>query len=175
MKSIQLHGTQVRFPDICLICLGQRYKEHKMESTFVYGRRSMVLSLMIPLCQTHYKVASSKSRVQVWCERLAPIFGFITGVIAGAALLGYWMVSEQGSLPMNIPIALFVGTSAAVLVWAILYFWVAPQLASTETKDLLKSVRIAKYDPFRQIMEVAFANETAAELTARENQPNLIA
>lgn len=129
---------------------------------------------MVPLCERHYEIASNKSKAQVWCERLAPILGGIAGLMAGAALLGYWMVSEQGSLPMNIPIALFVGTSAAVLVWTIIYFWVAPQLASTETKDLLKNVRIAKYDPFRQIMEVAFANETAAELTARENQPNLI-
>jgi hypothetical protein len=74
---------------------------------------------------------------------------------------------------LNILLAVMVGISLFVTTWAITYFWLTPLFASAETRAVTNSLRLTKYDPFRQVLELAFVNDTVAELTARENLPIL--
>jgi hypothetical protein len=119
-------------------------------------------------------MANAKTLAQRWCERLSPLAGAAIGVGVGAALVWYWSARAEGTMLLNIPLALLVGFSIATTLWAVGIFWLAPLPASPETKAVLRSVRITKYDPFHQILEISFMNEVAAELTARENPPILI-
>jgi hypothetical protein len=174
MKKFRFHGTQVKFPDACVCCLGYAHKEFKIERTFVYGRKSILLQLPVPMCDKHYAQAIAKSPAQTWCQRIGVVAGIGSGLAAGWGLMRYWSATGQGSLVTNILLALFVGISAFVTVWAILHFWLAPLFASAETKSVIHSVRMTKYDPFHQVLELEFVNDSVAELTAHENLLTMI-
>ncbi|MGE5464647.1 MAG: hypothetical protein ACM3PS_14900 [Syntrophothermus sp.] len=73
MKTIRLRGTQVGFPDACLVCLGVPQQKFTMERTFFQGRRSRLLQLSIPLCHRHLNIAARKTLFQAWCERYSPV------------------------------------------------------------------------------------------------------
>jgi hypothetical protein len=83
----------VNFPDACMVCLGVPHKEYVLERTFIYGRRNVLLRLPVPLCYEHYRIASSKSKVQVWCERISPFTGGLIGLVICLGLLRYWALT----------------------------------------------------------------------------------
>jgi hypothetical protein len=165
MRTLQLRGTQVHFTDACPVCLGPAREEFRFERTFTYGRRSIVLSLPVLLCHKHYRAATARTAAQRWCERLAPVAGAALGLATGAALLWYWQVFAL----FNVTIALLGAISIGLTLWAIVLFWVTPLFASPETKAVLRSMRLTRYDPFRDVLDLTFTNDTAAELTARAN------
>jgi preprotein translocase subunit Sec61beta len=169
MKTIRLNTIQVKFPTACPVCLGYPHQTYKLERTFTYGRQSIILSQNIPFCRTHYKIITTKTTGQRWCERLSPILGLIFGGLTCFGLLRYWSATEQGTLLLNLTLALFIGISMGFILWLVGLFWVTPLFAAPETKQILRSVQMTNYDPFRQVLELTFTNETAAELTAREN------
>lgn len=175
MRTLQFRGTQIHFVDACPVCLTATHREHEFQRTFTYGRRSIHLSLRVPLCSRHNKDVSVKTRAQRWSERLSPVAGTLVGLAVGTGLLRYWSVTNQGSALFNVLIALSVAISFAVTVWAILLFWIAPSFASPAAKAVLRSLRMTRYDPSRNILELTFTNDTVAELTARANLAILIA
>ncbi len=174
MKTLFFRATQVKFPDACVVCRGSARQQYNFERTITYGRSSILLSLPVPLCQKHYQQVASKTRSQTWCERISLAVGAATGAAVCAGLLWYWAASAQGALISNILLALFVGLSFAVIIWAIGYFWIAGLFKSPEASAVLRHMQIKSFDPFRQVLELVFANDIAAELTARENLPLLI-
>ena len=169
MRTLQFHGTQIHFIDACPVCLTSAQREHKFERTFTYGRRSIILSLPVPLCYRHHKDMTTRTSAQRWCERLSPLAGGIAGLTIGGSLFRYWSLTSQGSTLLNIAVALLVAIAFAVTLWAILLFWIVPLFASPASKAVLRSVRMTRYDPSRDIMELTFTNDTIAELTARAN------
>ncbi len=173
-RIIRLRGTHVDFPQACLVCLGYPHDQARIERTFTYGRNSLLVQLTIPLCYHHHKHATQKSKVQAFCERISPWGGVILGAGSSAALLRYWSTSGQGTGLGNIFLAGIVGVCIAVTTWAMLLFWVAPLFASRQAKTVLRSVQLTRYDPWRNELDLAFVNATAAELTARENLSRLI-
>jgi hypothetical protein len=169
MKIVRFHGTQIKFKDACVQCLMSARETYPIERTFVYGRKTVQVRLPVPMCPPHLKLAKAKSRAQVRCERLGLAAGIPFGLAVSTGLMMYWSATGQDRLYFNLPLALVVGASMAFTLWAIVYFWIAPRFASPETKAVINSVWLAKYDPYRQILELAFANDTTAELTRREN------
>jgi hypothetical protein len=127
------------------------------------------MKLPVPLCSDHARPARCKSTAQAWCERVAGAGGILVALAAAARLFLYWQQTGQGQPGWTLPLALAVGASLGVTFWAIVAFWIAPLLASKETKTVLRSLQMTHYDPFRNRLEVKFANDTYAELTARRN------
>lgn len=174
MRAIQFHGQQIKFPPVCACCLNPVYKEYKFEKMFTYGRNSFIMQLPVPLCHQHYQHAEAQSPAQIWCERIGVAVGGAFGLAVLLGLLRYWAVTEQGNLFLNIFLALIIGTGMFIIIWATAKFWLAPLFAFPETKSVFNSVRMTKFDPTRQILEIRFENETVAELTARENLSILV-
>ena len=174
MRAIRFRDTQVKFQEACVHCLKYAREEYKIERTFIYGRKTILLRLPVPLCSDHLRQAKAKSPAQTWCERIGLSAGGIFGIATCWELMRYWSVTGQGRLLLNLPLAVFVGICIFVLAWAITFFWISPFFATVETKSIINSVRMTKYDPTHQILELAFANDTIAELTARQNLPILV-
>lgn len=174
MRRIQFYGQQIKFPSACACCLKAVHKEYNFEQVFTYGRRSIILQLPVPLCHYHFQQASAQSPAQLWSERLGTAFGAMFGLTVFFALLNYWSGTQQGFYVSNLFLAFIIGSSMAVIIWAIAKFWVAPLFAFRETRAVLRSVQMKKFDPTRQILEIVFQNETIAELTVRENLAALI-
>jgi hypothetical protein len=169
MRAIRFRGTQVEFQEACVHCLKYAREQYKIERTFIYGRRTILLQLPVPLCSDHLRLAMAKSPAQTWCERIGLAAGGILGIATCWGLMRYWSATGQGRLFLNLPLAIVGGICMFVLAWAITFFWLSPLFATTETKSVINSVRMTKYDPIHQILELAFANDTIAELTARQN------
>jgi hypothetical protein len=174
MRAIRFRCTQVKFQEACVHCLKYAREEFKIERTFIYGRKTILLRLPVPLCSDHLRLAMAKSPAQTWCERIGLAAGGVLGVATCWGLMHYWSVTGQGRLLLDLPLAMFVGICMFVSAWASAYFWLSPLLANAETKSVIKSVHMTKYDPTHQILELAFANDTIAELTARQNLSILV-
>ena len=169
MRTIRFRSASLTFPEGCAICLIWPHDRVPFERTFIYGRGSRLLKLGVPLCYKHARQAIKKSNAQVRCSRIAWILGILISIVSTASLLVYWQKTGQGRLLWNIPLAIVVGLSFGFTIWAALTFWVVPLFASKETKAVFRSVRMTRYDPFRNLLDVCFENETFAELTARKN------
>ena len=174
MRSIRFYGQHIKFSPVCVCCLQPVHKEYNIDRTFYYGRNSILLQLPVPLCQHHYQKAATQSPAQIWCERLGLTGAGVFGIGVSWGLMRYWSATEQGSLFFNLLLALIVGGSMVISIWAITKYWIAPLFAFAETKAVLNSVRMTRFDPSRQILGLAIENETIAELTARENQSILV-
>lgn len=98
-------------------------------------------------------------------------------MVGGSVFIGLFLSwSDSGAFAMllNVSVALLAALCLAGTTWAILLFWIAPLFASPETRRIQNSVKMTGFDPFRLVLEISIANDTAAELTARENLPTLI-
>jgi hypothetical protein len=174
MRKIRFYGQQIKFPPACAYCLKAVHKEFNFEQTFTYGKQSIILQLPVPLCRQHYQQASAQSPAQIWCERIGQAGGALLALAILLALTRYWSLTSQGIIILNLFIAFLAGTSVGVVLWAVTKFWMAPLFAFPETKAVIKSVQMKKYNPTRRILEIAFQNETMAELTLRENLSILV-
>jgi len=164
----------VKFPDACVCCLGCVHHNFNIERTFTYGKRSIILKLPVPMCNKHFALAVVRSPAQIWCQRIGLVAGIGSGLAVGRGLMRYWSATGQGSLVSNLLLVLVIGICFAVTVWAVFYFWLAPLFVFAETRSVIHSVRMTKYDPFHQTLELAFVNDTVAELTLRENLATVI-
>lgn len=174
MRKILFYGQQIKFPPVCAYCLKAVHREYNFEQTFTFGKQGITLVLPVPLCHRHYQQASAQSPAQIWCERIGLAGGGLLALTVLLALTRYWSLTSQGMFVSNLFIAFLAGSSLGVSLWAVIKFWIVPLFAFPETRAVLKSVLMKKYDPSRQILEIVFQNETAAELTARENLSILV-
>jgi len=169
MRTIRFRATSLQFPEACAVCLNWPRQVVEFEHTFIYGRRSLLLKLPVPLCSEHTRLARLKSPARTIIERLAAVGAAFLALAAAIRLFTYWLETRQGHPLWTLPLALFVGLSLGFTFWAVLYFWVSPFFDFKDTKAVRKSVRMARYDPYRNLLDVRFTNDTFAELTARCN------
>jgi len=169
MRTIRFRATSLRFPDACAVCLNWPRQAVEFERTFIFGRRSQLLKLPVPLCSEHTRLARLKSPARTFIERLAVVGAAFLALAVAVRLFTYWLDTRQGHPLWTLPLALFVGLSLGFPFWAALYFWVAPFFDFKDTRVVRKSVHMARYDPYRNLLDVRFTNDTFAELTARCN------
>lgn len=173
MRTLQFRGAQLDFPRACACCLGPAHKFYLSEKTFIYGRQSRSLTLLVPMCDRHLAQASASGWLQTLLERLSVWIGALTGVLVAGGLFNYWMASGSTNLWVNIPLALVVGACFFVSAWALVLFYVAPLFKPAAARRVADVVRMTRFDPFRGLLNVQFENETFGELTARAN-PRLL-
>jgi hypothetical protein len=126
------------------------------------------------MCAEHFKAASTTSRAETLTKRAGLAAGVLTGILCAASLLAYWGAGGQGSLLLNIPLAVFVGAGFSLIIWAATAFWLAPLLAPASARACRDAVRISRYWPAADILELEFTSSQASEGFISGNTPLLI-
>jgi hypothetical protein len=162
-RIIQVQGKVV-FPPVCAVCLSPAQKRYIVERVFSYGRQGVAAQVEVPLCGAHYSLAVSKSRAEKLVGRLGLWLGALLGLLGAFGLVLYWADSGQGSLVPNLLLGLVVGAGFFLIVWTGALFWVAPRFANPQSLAVREAVRILRYWPGDQMLELEIRNEQAAQV-----------
>lgn len=169
MRAVRFRDRNIDFQTACVCCLRWAREMYPFERTFFFGKRSVLIQIPAPLCHIHLSLATKVSQAQRWCDRMAVILGGIFGCAVVAGLFQYWAATSQGAVITNALLALAVGASMGFTFWAAVHFGLTPLFASAESKKVINSLRVTRYDPNRGSIELTFVNETASELVRRAN------
>ena len=167
-KSIIAPLAQLRFPPNCVMCLSPASKTHPIQQVFTYGRRSHTITVDVPMCEIHYQKASFKSPMEKAFGCLGIAAGVLAGLLAVIVLFLRWV--GDNSLVTKLFVAAIVGFGMFILVWWIIAVQIAPLFAVPESKEARNAVRITRYVPGEQSVQLEFRNEQAADLVQQLNQ-----
>jgi hypothetical protein len=173
-KIVKIQGSECGFPNTCVVCFQPAQSAYKIEKTFSYGQRSITVSLPVPMCSTHYEHAGTKSSAERLCERGGLVGGGVIGLLVTIGLLLYWASGGESISILNVLAAGFVGIGFFLIVWLATVYWLAPVFALPESKAARQAVRLMKYWPGKNILQLEFVNDRTAELFARENEAILM-
>ena len=165
--SIRAHMSQLVFPKTCVVCLSPATGEYKVEGSFTYGRRTHVVSLMVPMCEMHFDTASFKSPAERFIHWLAVFGGIAFGLVCAVLLILRWESSE--GILFKLPGGGLFGIGALAIFWWIVSVSIAPLFASADSKEARTAVRITAYWPQNQIVQPEFRNESLAETVLKPN------
>jgi hypothetical protein len=162
-KSLTLPYSQLSLPPICVVCGDPAAGTFPIERSFTLGRQGTLASVKIPLCAEHLAQAKEKSQGEQAAERIGLWGGLLVGIIAAGGLLAYWSVSGHGHLWFNIPLALVLGAGFFLIIWMGDLLWLSPRLASRRAKAVRESVRITRFWPQDDCVELLFENDEVAD------------
>jgi len=162
-RIVQMQG-EVSFPPVCAVCLLPAEKRYLIERSFSYGRQGIAAKVEVPLCANHHSLAVRKSKAEKLVGDLGFWIGLIFGIAGGLGLVIHWIASGQGSLIPNILLGLVIGASFFIVVWSASLFWLAPRFADPESLRVREAVRILRYWPGDQMMELDVQNDRIADL-----------
>ena len=170
-KTLQVSYSQVRFPNVCSVCLSTSAGTYKLERNFAFGRRTVPVELQVPMCPVHLTEAKSRTRG----ERAAKTAGLTAGILVGVGtvmgLLSYWASIHVGNLVFNLLLAGILGVGIFLIFWIATVMWISPHYASPEAKTARESVQMTAFWPQEDQVELRFENERMAQLVAAENIP----
>ena len=162
-KSIDVRLTRFNFPSTCVVCMSPSSKLFGVEQVYTYGNNSYTLQVNVPMCEKHYEAASFKSTAE---KLVGNIFAAGGGILAGIAAMIILIFRWQGdeSIILKLFIGGIVGFGVFVMVWWIIYAFLAPLFSERESKEARNAVKILLYSPGEQIARLEFANEQLAEI-----------
>jgi hypothetical protein len=163
-KTVSLPYSQLSLPPVCAACGASAEGTFTIERSFAQGKQGTLAQVKIPLCAAHLAQAREKSIGERVAERIGLWGGLLVGVAAAVGLLAYWTVSRQGSLWFNIPLALILGAGFFLIIWLGDLLWLSPRLASRRAKAVRESVRITRFWPQDDCVELRFENDEVAEV-----------
>ena len=159
-KSINLRLSQLTFPKTCVVCHSPASKEYGLEATFTYGRRSHIVKVRVPMCDSHFEAASYKSPAERLVNWAAVFGGALFGLICATLLVLRWQTDE------NILFKLLgggiFGLGAFAIVWWIVTASIAPLFAASQSKEARNAVRITHYWPAEKVVQLKFENDSLA-------------
>jgi hypothetical protein len=119
-KWLTFQDSRIRFPSVCLVCQLSAEKQYNISRTFIYGRRSIYITLPMPLCTNHYAIAFKKSYTERLVARVGLVLGIAAGLVVAIGLLSYWAAS---SLPASAQAHTgLINIWGAVLIWGVMPF-----------------------------------------------------
>jgi hypothetical protein len=164
-KVIELQG-EVVFPAVCAVCLQPAAQYYTLERIFSYGSESVQARVDVPMCPRHLAVALRQSKPERLLKRLGLWLGLALGLVVWLGLVLYWQAGGEGSLVPNIFLGLVVGTGIFLIFWSSTSFWLAPRLADRDSQRVREAVRILRYWPGDDLMELEVQNERLADMLA---------
>lgn len=173
-NRITLHGVDVKFPPVCLVCRAPAQKNYKIDRTFSYGKSSMTVTIPIPLCEQHHTLAVTPSSTEKTVGRIGLILGVLSGAGAAYALWNMWSKNPNNSQMTMILMSGFFGISALVIIWSIFSFWLAPMFGSKEAKEVRNVMKIRHFWPGKYDVQLEFTDPNTAQLVAAANSENLL-
>jgi hypothetical protein len=159
---------QIHFPSICVVCLSPAVKRYPIQQIFTYGRTSHTISVDVPMCEAHFAAASYKSPAEKAMGCLGIVFGILAGISAAILLFLRWQGS--GGLILKLALGALFGFGMFVLVWWLLAIVIAPHLAAPKSKQIRNAVRIIRYVPGEQLVQLDFMNEQMLPLFELANE-----
>ncbi len=172
-KKVRIQGPEVAFPRTCVVCSAPADQSFQVQRIFTYGKRNITITLPVPMCSAHYDMAKTKSPAEKMSEKAGLIAGLVLAVIVAGSLLVWWNNTGQGNLILNIFIGLIAGAGFGMVLWAALAFWIAPMFASPESRLARHAVKLTRFYPGNNVLELEFANEQMAQGFTRENSSRL--
>jgi hypothetical protein len=173
-KMVKIQGSECDFPNTCVVCFQPAQQTYKIDRTFTYGQRSITIALPVPMCSAHYEQAVTKSATELLWERIGLVGGGLIGLLLTVGLLVYWVSGGESISILNVLVAGVVGIGFFLIVWMATIYWLAPAFALPESKAARQAVRLVKYWPGKNILQLEFVNDRTAELFAGENEAILI-
>lgn len=173
-NRVTIHGIDVKFPPVCLVCLAPSQKQYKIDRTFSYGKSSMTVTIPIPLCEAHHTLAVSKSSAEKVVGQIGLFLGLVSGVGVAYALWNMWSKNPNNSQTTLIFLAAFFGISALIILWSIFSFWIAPMFGSKEAKQVRNIMKIRHFWPAKYDVQLEFTDSNTAQLVAAANTENLL-
>ncbi len=172
---LTFQGLNLCFPEICLVCKQPAIQHYEISRIISYGSRSAIdIRYNIPLCSQHHALASHKNRAEKIVAQTGLIFGAFVGLAACAGLLFYWNNTSQGYLITNLLLAAVIGLGGFLITWVSLAFFLAPHFADPASKTVRETMKIRRFWPASQQVQLEFSNETVANWIAQTNSEILI-
>ena len=166
-KSVDAQLSQIHFPSTCVVCMSPSSKEYKLEKIFSYGRTSYTVHMNVPMCEPHFEAASFKSPGEKFMGTLAVIAGILGGLFAAFMIFTRWV--GAGNLLFKLFAAAFLAFGFFLLIWWVLSSSLVPLFATRESKEARNAVRITRYWPKDQFVQLSFENEQLAEIVQKLN------
>jgi hypothetical protein len=104
-----------------------------------------------------------KSKAEKMIGRLGFWLGLALGLAVAVGLLVHWAGTGQGSWIPNILLGLVVGAGIFLVFWTATLFWLAPRFAGRDSLRVREAVRILRYWPGDQLMELEIENDRVAD------------
>jgi hypothetical protein len=167
-KSILLPLNQVYFPPTCVVCLSPASKRYPIQQVFTYGRRTHTITVDVPMCESHFTSANLKGPAEQATGCLGMGAGILAGIISMILLFLRWV--GDNSLVTKLFVAAIVGFGVFILVWWVIAILIAPLLAVPEAREARNAVRITRYLPGEQMVQLTFVHEQMAFLLEKANR-----
>jgi hypothetical protein len=169
-KPVIFKGTKVSFPNACVVCLQPATKEYKVMRTLNYGNRNITVTFPVPMCEKHHELAVKTNAAEKRVGKIGTVLGLVLGVLAVAGLLIYWSTSGTGLNAGNIILALIVGAGFFLILWTLFAGFIAPKYADEDTKTARNAIKIGRFWPAKQELELIFYNDQIANAIAQVNK-----
>ena len=145
---------------------------YTIEKNIYAGIRANLMLVSVPMCAAHLSQATSKNEGEIRVERAGRWLGILAGLVCTLGLELYWIDTGQGQPVLNLFLALFLGAGFALILWAILAFYLAPRFADPDTRGVREAVKIKSYSPGRDLLVLEFSNPDSARAFELANSQN---
>jgi hypothetical protein len=120
------------------------------------------------MCDRHFEAVNLKGTAERLMTPLGVAAGVLAGLLAAVLLLMRW--ADGSSLFVKFFIATIFGFGIFLLVWYVVAVLIAPLLAVPESKKSRNAVKIRRYIPTDQMVQLEFQNEKMAEVMRSINR-----
>jgi hypothetical protein len=174
---LTFNGTHILLPSECLVCQKPAEKDYKISRSFSIGNRTDTITIPMPLCTDHFSLAELKTPSEQKARKVGMVFSALVGIIAGLAMMLNWISGAHGDLFMTL-ISLILGAFVGFFVYLILNaIWantITTRYANPQSKAVRSALKITRYWPNTQNIELEFTNPAVAELIAQGNKDHLV-
>jgi hypothetical protein len=115
------------------------------------------MTVEISMCEAHFASASDKAPAERVTEYLGIGFGILVWVFAAILLFLRWQGS--GGLLLKIILGALFGFGMFILTWWVIAILIAPHLAAPESREVRNAVRITRYVPGDQLVQLDLVND----------------
>lgn len=161
-RSSLMPLSEIRFPPACVVCNSPASREYAIEQVFSHGRRHYTVKVEVPMCQSHFEAASHKGPLEKMFGCLGVAGGIVAGILGVVVLLLRW--EGDGGLLAKIFMSGIFGFGMFILTWWIVASLLAPLFAVPESKEARGAVKIVRFQPWDQMVQLEFRNDSIAEL-----------
>lgn len=158
-ETVMVKAKVIHYPGLCAACCQPSGKSYPIQANFIYGGESLTYATEIPLCEEHHRIASRKSPLEKLTQKAAGVLGLVLAVSSGLGLMRFWADEPAWARFGMAPVA---GLCLGFTLAALIYFFVAPRMASPASKKIRQCVRIMACHPRQGTLELAMENAAFA-------------
>lgn len=164
-KSNLMPLSEIHFPPSCVVCLSPASKQFPVEQIFSYGRKNYTVKVDVPMCQPHFEAASYKGPVERLFGCLGVAGGIVIGILSVVVLMLRWQ--GDGGILAKFFVGGIFGFGMFILAWWVIAILIAPRFAVRESREARGAVKIIRFQPWDQMTQLEFGNESYAEFFNR--------